>query len=95
MLIIEPRLNTVYIHIREALSCFQVTWFYIGKWLKCMPLHTYKKRRGKKNYAGGENHSPHQLRKRSHFGTKYCKAPHPPKGGKEISMGIRRVAGLA
>jgi hypothetical protein len=47
-----------------------------------------------KNYAGSENHSPHQLRKRSHFGTEYRKAP-PPRKGKEKSMGIRRVAGLA
>jgi hypothetical protein len=39
-------------------------------------------------------HSPHQLRKRSHFGTKYRKAP-PPQKGKEKSMGIKRVAGLA
>jgi len=31
----------------------------------------------KKNYAGSENHSPHKLRKRSHFGTEYCKAPPP------------------
>ena len=30
-------------------------------------------RRGKQNYAGSENHSPHQLRKRSHFGTEYRK----------------------
>jgi hypothetical protein len=46
------------------------------------------------NYAGSENHSPHYLRKRSHFGTEYRKAP-PPRKGKEKSMGIRRVVGLA
>jgi len=45
----------------------------------------------KKNYVGSENYSP---MKRSHFGTEYCKAP-PPRKGKEKSMGIRRVAGLA
>jgi hypothetical protein len=45
--------------------------------------------RNGKNYAG-----PHQLRKRSHFGTEYRKAP-PPRKGKEKSMGIKRVAGLA
>jgi hypothetical protein len=33
----------------------------------------------RKNYAGSENHSPHQLRKRSHFGTEYRKAPPPQK----------------
>ena len=32
-------------------------------------------RKEKKNYAGSEIHSPHQLRKRSHFGTEYRKAP--------------------
>jgi regulator of sigma D len=48
----------------------------------------------KKNYAGSKNHSPHWLRKRSHFGTEYRKAP-PPRKGKEKSMRIRRVAGLA
>jgi len=37
---------------------------------------------------------PRQLRKRSHFGTEYRKAP-PPQKGKEKSMGIKRVAGLA
>jgi hypothetical protein len=42
------------------------------------------------NYAGSENHSPHQLRKRSHFGTEYRKAP-PPRKGKETSMGIKRL----
>jgi len=46
------------------------------------------------NYSGGESHSPRYLRKRSHFGTEYRKAP-PPRKGKEKSMGIRRVAGLA
>jgi hypothetical protein len=35
---------------------------------------------------------PTLIRKRSHFGTKYRKAP-PPRKGKEKSMGIRRVAG--
>ena len=39
------------------------------------------------NYAGSENHSPHQLRKKSHFGTEYCKAPSPRKW-KGKSMGI-------
>jgi hypothetical protein len=47
----------------------------------------------KKNYAGSGNHSPHKLRKKSHFGTEYCKAP-PPRKGKEKLMGIKRVAGL-
>jgi hypothetical protein len=28
-----------------------------------------EKKRKMKNYAGSENHSPHRLRKRSHFGT--------------------------
>jgi hypothetical protein len=56
-----------------------------------MPLRKEKR----KNYAGNENHSPHQLRKRSHFGTtEYRKAP-PPRKGKEKSMGNKRVAGLA
>jgi hypothetical protein len=41
-----------------------------------------KRKRKRKNYAGSENHSPHLLRKRSHFGTEYCKAP-PPRKGKE------------
>ena len=53
-----------------------------------------KARKEKNNYAGSENHSPHKLRKRSHFGTEYRKAP-PPRKGKEKSMGIKRVAGLA
>ena len=42
----------------------------------------------RKNYAGSENHSPHQLRKRSHFGTEYRKAP-PPREGKENQWGSR------
>ena len=33
----------------------------------------------RKNSAGSEKHCPHQLRKRSHFGTEYRKAPPPPK----------------
>jgi hypothetical protein len=53
-----------------------------------------KKKKKRKNYAGSKNHSPQQSRKRSHFGTEYCKAP-PPQKGKEKSMGIKRVAGLA
>ena len=48
----------------------------------------------KEKNIGSESHSPHQLRKRSHFGTEYRKAP-PPRKGKEKSMGIKRVAGLA
>ena len=31
------------------------------------------------NYAGSENHSPHQLRKRSHFGTGYRKKLPPER----------------
>ena len=54
--------------------------------------HISKEKRN--NYAGSEHHSPHQVRKRSHFGTEYHKAP-PPWKGKEISMRIKRVAGLA
>ena len=42
----------------------------------------------KKNYAGSENHSPHKLRKRSHFGTEYRKAL-PPWKGKEKQWGSR------
>jgi hypothetical protein len=49
----------------------------------------------KKNYAGSESHSPHKLRKGSHFGTEYRKAPPPRKEGKGKSMGNKRVAGLA
>ena len=61
--------------------------------LRCMPfvqLCSYPfppalshRRRGymkKKNCAGSENHSPHYLRKRSHFGTEYRKASPPRKG---------------
>ena len=50
--------------------------------------------RKERNYRGSESHSPHQLRKGSHFVTEYRKAP-PPQKGKEKPMGIRRVAGLA
>jgi hypothetical protein len=60
-------------------------------------MHLHKARwqeKKEKNYAGSENHSPHYLRKNSHFGTEYRKAL-PPQKGKEKSMGIRRVAGLA
>ena len=55
-------------------------------------LHVEKKKR--KNYAGRKSHSPHQLRKTGHFGTEYREAP-PLWKGKELSMGIRSVAGLA
>ena len=41
-----------------------------------------EKKRKMKNYAGSENHSPHRLRKRSHFGSEYRKAP-PTQKGKE------------
>jgi hypothetical protein len=40
--------------------------------------------KGSKSYAGSENHSPHLLRKRSHFGTEYRKAP-PPKEKENIN----------
>jgi hypothetical protein len=52
------------------------------------------KKTKRKNYVGSESHSPHLLRKRSHFGTEYRKAL-PPRKGQGKSMGIRRVAGLA
>jgi len=52
------------------------------------------RRKEKKNYAGSENHSPLKIRKRSHFGTEYRKAP-PPQKGKENQWGFERVAGLA
>jgi len=57
-------------------------------------LHISPKRKEKKKYAGNGNHSPHNSRKKSQFGTEYRKAP-PPRKGKEKSMGIKRVAGLA
>jgi hypothetical protein len=41
--------------------------------------------RKRKNYAGSESHSPHYLRKRSHFGTEYRKAPSPQKGKEKIN----------
>jgi hypothetical protein len=34
-----------------------------------------KEKKKRKNYAGSESHSPHRLRKKSHFGTEYRKAP--------------------
>jgi hypothetical protein len=40
------------------------------------------------NYTGSENQSPHKLKKRSHFGTEYRKAP-PPQKGKEKQWGSR------
>ena len=45
----------------------------------------------KKKYAGSESHSPHQLRKRSHFGTKHRKAPPPRKERKNkwVSRGLQ------
>jgi hypothetical protein len=63
-------------------------------WVISYDTECMKKKRRRKNYVGSESHSPHQLRKRSHFGTEYRKAP-PPRKGKENSMGIRRVAGFA
>jgi hypothetical protein len=27
---------------------------------------------GEKNYAGRKSHSPHEVRKKNHFGTGYC-----------------------
>jgi hypothetical protein len=47
----------------------------------------------KENYAGSENHSPHQSRKRSHFGIGYRKSHTPHKKRKKL-MGARRVAGM-
>ena len=61
---------------------------------KSLQPNLAKRKKKRKNYAGSESHSPHKLRKRSHFGNEYRKAP-PPRKGKEKSMGIRRVAGLA
>jgi hypothetical protein len=49
---------------------------------------------GRKYNTGIAIHSPRKLKKRSHFGTEYRKALLPRKG-KEKSMGIRRIAGLA
>jgi hypothetical protein len=40
-------------------------------------LPVIKKEKEKKNYTGSENHTPHKLGKRSHFGTEYHKAPPP------------------
>ena len=55
-----------------------------------------EKKKEKEKFTQAVKTTPHahKLRKRSHFGTKYRKAP-PPQKGKEISMGIKRVAGLA
>jgi len=39
----------------------------------------------KKNHAGSENHSPHWLRKMSHFGTEYRKAPPPRKEKEKVN----------
>jgi hypothetical protein len=36
----------------------------------------------KKNYAGSEDHSPHQLRKRSHFGTEIVSSSTKKRKGK-------------
>ena len=54
-----------------------------------------RKRREKEKATQAVKATPNiNLGKRSHFGTDYRKAP-PPQNGKEKSMGIRRVAGLA
>jgi hypothetical protein len=66
----------------------------LPSFVRSLSLKRKRKRKEKKNYTGSEIHSPHQLRKRSHFGTEYRKAP-PPRKGKEKLMGIRRVSGLA
>jgi hypothetical protein len=47
-----------------------------------------KRKEKKKNYAGSENHSPHQLRKKSRFGAEYRKAP-PPRKGRKNQWGSR------
>jgi hypothetical protein len=69
---------------------------YLEYWTPYSDTHPreQKEKEKRKNYTGSESHSPHLLRKRSHFGTEYCKAP-PPRKGKEQLMGIRSVAGLA
>jgi hypothetical protein len=46
----------------------------------------------RRNYAGSENHSPHYLKKKSHFDTGYRKTPTNRIRIK--SMQIRRVADL-
>ena len=40
-------------------------------------LSTTEATEKRKNYAGSESHSPHYLKKKSHFGTEYRKAPPP------------------
>ena len=67
-------------------------------WVRCLTISviwsnilfklTERKEKEEKNYAGGENHSPHQSRKRSHFATEYRIAP-PPRKGKENQWGSR------
>ena len=53
-----------------------------------------KEKRKKKKLRRQWKPLPHEIRKRSHFGTEYRKAP-PPRKGIEKPMGIKRIAGLA
>jgi hypothetical protein len=48
------------------------------------------KRKKRKNYVGSESHSPHLLRKRSHFGTEYRKAL-PLEKERNDQWGSRRL----
>jgi hypothetical protein len=45
-----------------------------------------KKKRKEKLRRRSENHSPHKIKKKSHFGTEYRKAP-PPRKRKENQWG--------
>ena len=62
-------------HARVFLNiwhCYIQTTIPVQKWSS-----TQLKK--KTNYAGSENHSPHQFRKNSHFSTRHCNAPPPQR----------------
>jgi len=46
------------------------------------------------HYTGSDDHSPHEVRKRSHFGIEYCETLSPLKREENVT-GIMKVASLA
>jgi hypothetical protein len=48
-------------------------------------VHGYYRKEKEKTMQAVENHFPHSLRRRSHFGTDYCKIPPPQKRRRQIN----------
>ena len=69
--------------LMQGLVFHQLHRFFFFSFFDCL---SRKRKRTKKDYAGSESLSPYLLKKRSHFGTEYRKAP-PPREGRKHQWG--------